>query len=113
MQFAREQARASPRERYPSGDHPAFLGLADESFGLGHWSQILRQEEPDRLIGAARRHEDVEQHRPRGSAIAGLLKQLALGGKKWVFARNVEQSGGRLPEHGRNRVTVLLQQENL
>ena len=104
VQVAGKTAR---RGRASSGTHRVTIVRSSASprnrSAVSDRSQALGQEDSNRFTRAARRHEDVEQHRPARSAIAGLLEQLALRGRERVFARDVEQALPAAPTAGPRR----------
>ena len=87
------------------------VGLLVEPGERGCGGEPAGEEDPDRLVAAAGRGEELGEQAPVGGLEVGLLRQLAHRGGDGCLALLVEQSGGQLPVARGDRVAVLLDQQ--
>ena len=90
-----------------------FLVRADVAFVCGHLGQVAGQVDADRLAGGSRGVEEVRQHVPGPGHEVRFLGQFAGGAHHEVFAFDVQQPGGNLPEVHAHGVPVLPDQQHL
>ena len=103
MQAAREHHVESLVQLDPRILHRRFLILAleDRSGRL----EVSSEENTQRLIRATGRRQEIDENLPPASLHVSLFRELTLGGNERIFARNIEEASGNLPQIGLHRMT--------